>query len=275
LRILGILAHTPAWATDGSPGAGEPRVADEWRNFCTAAAERYAGSIEVWEIWNEPNLARFWSGDRQTWIDRILRPCAQGVRLASPAARIAGPALAHVDRHSPWHEWLFDVLRQAGGELDVVTHHVYAGSDEEVSARLGSRTAFGREPGLWRLEEPSLREVLQAAGWRGPVWLSETGWQAQGAGEIFQAARYRGLLAEWFTGKRGRTWIERVFFYELQDDGASGSHWGILRGDRARKPAWAAYRDFIAARSAPPDPAPRRQRRIDKPPPGEHPKPGS
>ena len=274
LAILGILASTPGWATDGAPGSGAPRSREDWRRFCAAASARYAGVIDVWEIWNEPNLARFWRESRAAWIDTILRPGAEGVRSGNPAARVAGPALAHVGGEEPWHDWLYDVLRQAGAELDVVTHHVYATSDGAVSARLGSRTAFGGEPGLWRLAEPSLREVLQAAGWSGPVWLTETGWQGQGAGEIFQAAKYRGLLDEWFTGRRGRGWIERIFFYELQDDASGGSHWGILRSDRTRKPAWVIYRTFIAERPRPSDPPPRRQR-IDKAPRREHPMPGS
>lgn len=276
LEILAIAAYTPGWATDGAAGSGAPRSPGDWRRFCAAAAGRYAGSIEVWEIWNEPNLDRFWSGTRAEWIDEILRPGADGVRAGNPAARIAGPALAHRNGPAPWHEWLYDVLRQAGGELDVVTHHLYAASDGAVSSRLGSRTPYGGEPGLWRLAEPSLREVLEAAGWSGPVWLTETGWQAQGAAEIFQAAKYRGLLDEWFTGRRGRHWIERVFFYELQDDAEGGTHWGILREDRSRKPAWVVYRGFIAEHerpvpSSPPEPSPR----IDKAPRREHPNAGS
>lgn len=277
LEILGIVAYTPGWATDGTAGSGAPRSRDDWRRFCAAAAGRYAGSIAVWEIWNEPNLDRFWNGTRWEWIDAILRPGAEGVRSGNPAARIAGPALAHRDGEVAWHEWLYEVLRQAGGELDVVTHHLYAASDEAVSARLGSRTPYGREPGLWGLAEPSLREVLQAAGWSGPVWLTETGWQAQGAAEIFQAAKYRGLLDEWFTGKRGRNWIERIFFYELQDDAETGTHWGILREDRSRKPAWVVCRGFIAEhpRLLPSSPLEPRSPRIDKAPRREHPKAGS
>ena len=275
LEIIGVLASTPAWATDGLPGSGAPRSAGDWRRFCAAAAGRYADSIEVWEIWNEPNLDRFWNGTRGEWIDDILRPGAEGVRSGNPAARIAGPALAHrSDR--VWHEWLYDVLRQAGGEIDVVTHHLYAPSDEAVSSRLGSRTPYGGEPGLWRLAEPSLREVLQAAGWSGPVWLTETGWQARGAAEVFQAAKYRGLLDEWFTGRRGRHWIERLFFYELQDDAEGGTDWGILREDRSRKPAWVVYRDFIAEHRRPvPPPPPEPSPRIDKAPRREHPNAGS
>ncbi len=274
LRILGILAYSPDWATDGPPGSGVPREVGDWRRFCAAAAARYAGLVDAWELWNEPNLRHFWGGSRGEWIEGILIPGAAAVRAGDPSALVAGPALAHVGGDGDWHGWLFDVLRRAGGELDVVTHHVYAGSDEEVSERLGSRTPFGDQPALWRLAAPSVREVLAAAGWAGPFWLTETGWQGVGATELFQAAKVRGLLDEWFTGRRGRGWIERVFFYELQDD--APTHWGILRSDLGRKPAWVVYRDFIAERRLAPAPTPvPRRPRIDKAPRREHPNAGS
>jgi hypothetical protein len=274
LEILGILASTPGWATDGVAGAGVPRDSEDWGRFCALAAARYAGAIDHWELWNEPNQRRFWQGSRREWIDGVLRPGAAAVRAGNPAARVVGPALAHVggEDGADWASWLLAVLREAGGELDVVSHHVYGASDEEVSARLGSRTEFGEEPALWGLAAPSVREVLAAGGWSGPFWLTETGWQAQGTAELFQAAKYWGLLEEWFTGRRGRGWIERIFFYELQDD--ERTRWGILRADRSRKPAWIVYREFIAVQSRPPAPQ-SPSRPVDKAPRRVHPKRGS
>ena len=271
LEILGILAYTPAWATDGPAGSGEPRDVGDWTRFCSTAAARYAGAIDVWEIWNEPNLPRFWVGTRNAWIESILIPGAEAVRAANPRVRVAGPALAHLRGRANWYGWLYEVLVRAGDRLDIVSHHLYAPSDSAVSEQLGSRTHFGDEPSLWIFAEPSVREVLAAAGWSGPFWLTETGWEAQGAVEVFRAVSYRRLLEEWFTGRRGRGWIERIFFYELKDEG--DSHWGILRADGRRKLAWFVYRDFIAvyARLAPRAPS----SPIDKVKRREHPRRGS
>ena len=73
------------------------------------------------------------------------------------------------------------------------------------------------------------------------------GWESARVSEAKQAAWYGGLLDDWFTGRGGRDWIDRVFFYEMRDGSAAGSpSWGILRPDGSRKAAYEAYRRFIA-----------------------------
>src|SRR5687767_2860624 len=69
LEVLGILAYTPAWATDGEPRAGVPRQVADWEDLCFRAAARYRGRVRAWEIWNEPNLDRFFAGSRTQYIE--------------------------------------------------------------------------------------------------------------------------------------------------------------------------------------------------------------
>ena len=69
LVAYGLLTLSPDWARPqdtrpthrpvlgGSVAAGDSAFA----SFSAAAARRYAGVIDTWEIWNEPNLERFWS----------------------------------------------------------------------------------------------------------------------------------------------------------------------------------------------------------------------
>jgi hypothetical protein len=45
-----------------------------------------------------------------------------------------------------------------------------------------------------------------------------------------------------------RDWITKVFFYELRDaDATNICQWGIVRNNGARKQAYWAYQDHIAA----------------------------
>jgi hypothetical protein len=255
LEVLGILAYTPAWATDGEPRAGVPRQVADWEDVCFRAAARYRGRVRAWEIWNEPNLDRFFAGSRTQYIERILEPGARAVRAADPGALVGGPGLAHLTSgDSDWYRWLLDVLERAGDELDFVSHHLYdRDGDRDVTRKLNDSTTFGDEPELWDAATPSVREVLREGGWQGrPFWLTETGWASDQVGEPRQADYYRGFLEEWLTGRPGRTWIHKVFFYELRDDPTPGiPKWGLLRADRSPKPAFAAYRDFIAAHPPP------------------------
>jgi len=248
VNVYATLAYTPAWATHGPATTGVPDDPATWADFCARAAQRYAFSIQYWGLWNEPNLAKFWSGSSQQYIDDILIPGADAIHGANAAAKVGGPELAHVSS-TQWYYWLRDVLGQAASHIDFVTHHVYdSDGNGAVTDRLNASTPFGGEPGLWTLIDPSVKEVLQDAGWWGkPFWLTETGWESAQVSEATQAADYAGLLGDWFTGAGGRSWISQVFFYEIEDPPGSPSTWGILRADGSEKPAYVAYENFITA----------------------------
>ncbi|HVR09798.1 MAG TPA: hypothetical protein VMW75_17275, partial [Thermoanaerobaculia bacterium] len=248
VNVYATLAYTPAWATHGPATTGVPDDPATWADFCARAAQRYAFSIQYWGLWNEPNLAKFWSGSSQQYIDDILIPGADAIHGANAAAKVGGPELAHVSS-TQWYYWLRDVLGQAASHIDFVTHHVYdSDGNGAVTDRLNASTPFGGEPGLWTLIDPSVKEVLQDAGWWGkPFWLTETGWESAQVSEATQAADYSGLLGDWFTGAGGRSWISQVFFYEIEDPPGSPSTWGILRADGSEKPAYVAYENFITA----------------------------
>src|SRR5581483_9723151 len=76
-----------------------------------------------------------------------------------------------------------------------------------------------------------------------PFWLTETGWQSGAVGESTQAADYSGLLGQWLAGATAHTWVQKIFFYELQDGGPDFS-WGVVRSDGSAKPAYDAYHQF-------------------------------
>jgi len=249
LQVFATLAYTPAWATDGPEITGVPRHPDDWRRFCFRAAKRYRGKIRYWGLWNEPNLPGFWSGSRQQYIDIILKIGADAIRTGNPAAQVGGPDLAHLTAgNADWYDWLRQILLEAGDRLDFITHHVYDGDgSRDVTQRLEAKTVFGNKPALWDLVPPSVKEVLRSTGWLGrkPFWLTETGWESSRVSEGRQADYYGGLLADWFTGQPGRDWVQRIFFYELQDAAPGGLSWGILRPNGSPKPAYDAYWSFI------------------------------
>lgn len=256
LEVLAILAYTPAWATDGPALSGVPRRVSDWSDFCYRAASRYRDGITHWEIWNEPNLTRFWAGSRTAYIDRILVPAARAIRAAHPDARVGGPALAHhVADGRDWHGWLLDVLRAAGGELDFLTHHLYdLENPAGVLERLYGATPFGADPSRWGEAAPSVREVLVEAGFDRPLWLTETGWVTTRLDESRQADHYARFLELWFAGETPPAGPVRVFFYELQDDpDPDVPKFGLLRPSGRRKPAFDVLRGFVASHADPPD----------------------
>ncbi|HSL16506.1 MAG TPA: immunoglobulin domain-containing protein [Methylomirabilota bacterium] len=245
LRIYAGLGATPAWATAGTELIGVPDDPDQWRELCYLAAARYAGRIDAWGLWNEPNQERFWEGSRREFIDVILIPGAEAIALADPGALVCGPDLAHLS-NAHWEDWLREVIGAARDLLDVVAHHSYPsdGRASDVTRDLeeGDPYPFG---------DPSIREVLEEEDWwPRPFWLTETGVESGRWGEITQADFVRDLLQSWFGPDRGRrSWVDRVFFYEMADPPAPSPYsFGLLGGppDLEPKLAHLAYADFIA-----------------------------
>ena len=77
-NVLMTLGLTPRWASARpqeasgyAPGyAAEPKDIEDWRIFVRTVATRYKGRIHAYEIWNEPNVKRFWTGS----IDQLVDP---------------------------------------------------------------------------------------------------------------------------------------------------------------------------------------------------------
>ena len=244
LRVYASFGSTPEWATSGSEFSGVPDDPDQWQEFCYLSASRYRGRVDAWGLWNEPNLDRFWEGTRSEYIEKILRPGAAAIRAADPGALVAAPDLAHLSSGN-WDDWLGQVIRDAGNVIDVVTHHMYPsyGKAWEVTYDLDKKptTPFG---------SPSVRRILKDTGWWGrPFWLTETGIESAEHGQGDQAEFYEDLLEDWFGPHPEARWIDRLFFYHMNDGpDPSQSTFGVLHGrpGLARKSAFYAYRDFIA-----------------------------
>ncbi|HZF13947.1 MAG TPA: NBR1-Ig-like domain-containing protein [Thermoanaerobaculia bacterium] len=247
LQIYATLAYTPGWATHGPEFFGVPDNPADWADVCFRAARHFQGSIRYWGMWNEPNLAQFWAGSMQQYIDVILKGGADAIHAGNPQAQVGGPDLAHLSS-ADWFTWLQASIHQASDRLDFVAHHVYdKDGNRAVTKKLEDSTLFGDRPNLWSVSPPSVKEVLVATGWFGkPFWLTETGWATDQTSEAAQAAYYNGLLTDWYTGLTERGWVKKVFFYEAKDSAdTTNPRWGMLRPDGSGKPAYTAYHDFI------------------------------
>ena len=105
LQLVARLGHSPprVHAANRPPGGVPPvdvppaaQHMDEWGAWCGAVAERYAGRIAAYQIWNEPNLAREWGGrtpDAGEYVE-LLRVCSAAIRAADPEAILISAGLA-------------------------------------------------------------------------------------------------------------------------------------------------------------------------------------
>ncbi|MBW2460309.1 MAG: hypothetical protein JRH11_01600, partial [Deltaproteobacteria bacterium] len=268
VKVFITLAYTPDWVprvprtrTDASGSNDEPLTDAEWRSFVAAAVTHYrAMGVTHFGIWNEPNLEHFFEGDVDAYIDKILIPGSEAVRGACGDCLVLGPDLAHV---GDYHEFLEPIMRRAGDRFDIVAHHNYH-NFPELGATLFSGDSFvhALEERRFAFTRPSMREILDAAGWTGEVWITETGYQTARIGdagdEADQATYLRLVLEE----QLARDWWTNTFFYEAVDcgvdiPGCDIDGFGLTRPDRTgprsfpdnfrTKPAYDGLRSFIAS----------------------------
>jgi hypothetical protein len=222
--------------------------------YLRALVMRYRGDIETYGLWNEPNQGN-WKGSPEAYVQLIVNPAALTIKTACPECKVVAGDLLHreatcqVDAFGrcwrtegaaqDWRLWMSALLQSTAftnGHIDILSHHIYAGSDFANVAL-------------------AVRSYLDRHGAQGKdLWITETGLNTRQAGvsDADQANYYvnalEGLRRKGLWGPRGQGLISRVFFYEFLESGGEG--WGIVKaiGDQfIPKPAYYAYQWYIGA----------------------------
>lgn len=93
IRTLFILDYGNALYDGGfPPTSAEARAA--YAAFAAAAVRHFRGRVTLWEIWNEPNVPRFWVGepDPAAYV-ALAREAVPAMRREDPAAFVVGPGV--------------------------------------------------------------------------------------------------------------------------------------------------------------------------------------
>lgn len=165
VKVLLTLGQTPEWASSTpktkspyGPGAsGPPRDSGAWSHYIQTVASRYKGRIHAYEIWNEVNVGKFYSGDWRTLIE-LERAAVDRIRRIDPEAVVLSASI----QGGAFRE--FEEYVAAGGarSVDALSYHFYALSETPEAV-----------PGRVR----KVRQILERHGLgRLPIWNTETGW---------------------------------------------------------------------------------------------------
>jgi hypothetical protein len=254
LTVLPVLQGTPNWAAL-HPGdfASPPRDPADFARLLTALVTRYGpqGSlwaehpdvsrrpVRDWQIWNEPNLTRYWNV--APWAPSyvaLLKAAHAALKAADRGSRTILAGL-------PNESWLAlrEIYRQgAHGAFDAVALHPYTGHPSNVL----------------KLVRIARREMSRRGDARMPIWVTELSWPAAigktktTAGfettELGQASRLaRGLAL--LARDRQKLGIGRVYWYTwLSAEGSTASSFDYsglrrLRGGRlVTAPSLAVFR---------------------------------
>lgn len=228
VRLLGILCYGSAWSGGAAPSTEEEREA--FGDYVYALVARYKGRVSAWEVWNEPNLAMFWSPapDPHAYA-RLLRTAYARAKEADPSVTVVGCAVSHVDL-----DFIRTVIAEGGLDwMDAISVHLYEPEPADL-------------PGQQFARIYELRRLLEEAGRPLPIWVTEIGWPTvAGFSESDQVAHVARLYATCCTRPLA-DWVEKVFYFSIHDWAPRGTggdgHFGLTYLDRTPKPALLAYR---------------------------------
>jgi hypothetical protein len=185
--------------------------------FAGAAARHYHGRV-AWEIWNEPNVPRFWAGspDAASYV-ALARAASAAIRREDPGGMILGPALGGDQFDLPYLEGTF----KAGllDVIDAVSVHPYGAPHPEAAPPFYDQ----------------VRTLIRAYGSRLPLVVSEWGYPVEGVGAQGQG----DMLTRSFAVNRAAG-IPLTIWFNWQEPVAPWHSYGVLDVRGQPKPAYRA-----------------------------------
>lgn len=182
--------------------------------FYTHLAERYAGKIDVWQIFNEPNVHHY-RDYRQinTMSEEYLRELSEIVKLASGAIKSADPTSRTTVNFSRWvgnqsksaelfgqGVKMYDLI---AADIDCITLDCYPDQDASEIARL-----------------PTYVERI-SSNYSKPVIIGELGLPTTGTQSAADQGNYTSQAIHSLVG--GPRKPEAIILYELRDETTTGN----------------------------------------------------
>lgn len=137
--------------------------------FVRAMIERYGiAAVRQWpfEVWNEPNLTFFWSGNQQQYFD-MYKAAAVAIKSVDPQLQVGGPATSAAQ----WIGEFAAYCAQNNAPIDFFATHIYAGDKQDKVFGPGVKVSQNDviPEGIAKV-----RRTIEASAFAGkPLWLGE------------------------------------------------------------------------------------------------------
>jgi hypothetical protein len=252
VKILAMLAYGVDWAMpDGTTSGIAP---GRFGTFAGRVASEFCADIGEYEIWNEPNLSRFWTpGPDPGAYGGFLKAAYAAIKATCPGARVLSGGLSSWDDFDPFSRWGFlsalnDSHPDICAHFDVLAIHPYTFNQKpspEHDWRSGD-VSFESQPVMTALTRKRLHEMGCPEK---PVWFTEAGWPSY---ELDEDAQGRYLARSALLALRDG--IEGYFWYTFWDgepittgERPHENYFGLFgwpgsAQPRREKPAWLALK---------------------------------
>ena len=239
--LIGKLVYTARWASSAPAGTANadipyypPASMTEYEEYIRAVVGRYKDRVDVWEVWNEPNLALYWKPTpNAAAYTKLLKVAYTAIKDLDPSAKVILGGVAG------FNEPYMAALAAAGAHnyYDALGIHTYV--------------AGAPEAGITDTWLNAAQAYLARVSPGKEIWITEVGWSACGTtctGGVTEAEQADYLARAYlYYVARG---IRNVAWFSLMEFGTSGSrldNFGIVERAGRQKPAYTALVNAGAA----------------------------
>ncbi|CAG0935576.1 hypothetical protein TFLX_04418 [Thermoflexales bacterium] len=256
-EVVGLIVNTPPWALqDGSvPGVPSGLYLREddpnnvWATFVRRLVSQYAGRIDHWIIWNEPDIwepsypGRTWGSDEKEFL-QLLRIAYNVIKQTNPNATVHLSAFTYYwDTNygrTPFFKRLLDEMQK---DRAAAEHNYYF---DVASANLYFRTDNIYDLTAWHHQQ------MREHGFDKPIWLTETNaapstdpaWPVANPTFAITLDEQAHFIIQSMAMALAAG-ANRVAIYKLADvpadRAANPEPFGLVREDGSRRPAFSAF----------------------------------
>ncbi len=198
-KILAVLCYDTPWIHEEGKSKEfyiSPDRVPDFLRFVRKTAARYAGKVDAFEIWNEPNLDRFWKGTMAEFMDLTVRAAAE-IRAVAPGTVIVGGSF----NGAP--ETFLPQMSRLGlfESLDVISFHPYGVNPANVATMSNDFVAAAR-----------------AQGFNGELWITEIGYPTLGIfPNVVSEERFPEYVAKTLAGAIV-SGVSKLIWYTFEND---------------------------------------------------------
>jgi hypothetical protein len=266
VHVVGLLEFTPGWAA-ANPDAGmrsPPKNLDlsfddpnnHWARFVSTTVKHYAGKIDDWVLWNEPEFhpGDPGAGGSFTWLGsdeqfaQLLKVGYLAVKKANPKAHVSFPGTSYwidlLSNRPQFYERLLNILSQDpdaaanGFYHDMVSLNLYRAPDD-----------------IYRVHS-LIKDIQKKYGLDKPVWLTETNAMPSddravdcphADAAIQTSMDQQASYAVQAFAMAAAAGYQRFEFFQMVDQNpcAEPAVWGVTRDDGTRRPVGDALRTAV------------------------------
>ena len=266
IEIIARLSNPPAWsraAGDELGAKAPPDHLSDYGDYVEAVVSRYAGRIQYFQIWNEPNCCEEW-GTRPVSPEQyaeLLREGYTRAKAANPDVVILTAPLAQTIEMDYYPGGLNDFLflqrlyRAGGGDhFDILAINDYGLWSGPTDRRMRPRV-INYSRALY------LRDIMRRNGdGEKPIWISEMGWNSTppdsgippSFGSVPESQRGPYLVEAFERQRQEWPWagVSSVWFFKQATDEEMDQpqyYFRLLDPDFTPQPAWAVLTDYLAS----------------------------